>query len=186
MKYHKTIRLKDGRECVLRSGTGEDAQEVLDNFILTHAQTDELLSYPDEITFTEEQEAKFLQGREESPDEVEIIAVVDGRVVGTAGVDRISRMEKLRHRAGFGISIERDYWGLGIGKALTLACIECAKQAGYVQMELEVVADNARAIALYESTGFTEYGRNPRGFRSRLTGWQELVLMRRNLSGDMK
>jgi RimJ/RimL family protein N-acetyltransferase len=181
MKYYQAVQLKDGRECVLRSGTAADAREVLDNFILTHAQTDELLSYPDEITFTMEQEAKFLQAREESKDEVEVIAVVDGRVVGTAGVDLISRAEKIRHRASFGISIEQDYWGLGIGKALTLACIECAKQAGYVQLELEVVADNAKAVALYKSVGFTEYGRNPKGFRSRLSGWQELIAMRLEL-----
>ena len=44
-----------------------------------------------------------------------------------------------------------------------------------------MVADNASAIALYKSVGFVEYGRNPRGFRSRFTGWQELVLMRLEL-----
>ena len=61
------------------------------------------------------------------------------------------------------------------------ACIECAKTAGYSQMELEVVADNRRALALYQRAGYVEYGRNPRGFRSRKTGWQETVLMRREL-----
>jgi hypothetical protein len=30
--------------------------------------------------------------------------------------------------------------------------------------------------------GFVEYGRNPKGFRSRTTGWQELVLMRLELN----
>ena len=46
------------------------------------------------------------------------------------------------------------------------------------QLELEVVAENRAAIALYESVGFVEYGRNPKGFRSRFIGWQEVVLMR--------
>ena len=45
-------------------------------------------------------------------------------------------------------------------------------------MELEVVAENKSALALYESVGFVEYGINPKGFRSRFTGWQEVVLMR--------
>ena len=48
-------------------------------------------------------------------------------------------------------------------------------------MELEVVADNARAIALYKKAGFAEYGRNPRGFRTRDGRWQENVLMRLEL-----
>ena len=61
---------------------------------------------------------------------------------------------------------------------MTEACIECAKDAGYRQLELEAVAENSSAIALYESLGFREYDRNPRGFHSRYTGWQELVLMR--------
>ena len=38
-----------------------------------------------------------------------------------------------------------------------------------------------QAISLYRSVGFTECGRNPKGFRSRVTGWQELVLMRLEL-----
>ena len=41
-----------------------------------------------------------------------------------------------------------------------------------------MVADNASSLALYKKFGFVEYGRNPKGFRSRNTGYQELVLMR--------
>ena len=44
-------------------------------------------------------------------------------------------------------------------------------------MELEAVAENESALKLYESVGFVEYGRNPKGFRSRVSGWQPLVLM---------
>ena len=75
------------------------------------------------------------------------------------------------------------YWELGIGRALTAACIECSKTAGYAQLELEVVAENRSAIALCESVGFEEYGRNPKGFCSRINGWQEVVLMRLDLAG---
>lgn len=66
---------------------------------------------------------------------------------------------------------------MGIGKALTEACIECAKEAGYVQLELEVVAENTRANSLYKKEGFVEYGRNPKGFHSRISGFQEVVHM---------
>ena len=110
----------------------------------------------------------------------EIAAFVDGRIVGTAGIDPIGDKEKLRHRADFGIAVEKAYWGRGIGKALTLACIECARHAGYLQIELEVVAENASAVRLYESVGFREYGRNPKGFHAR-SGWQTLILMRLEL-----
>ncbi len=183
MEYRRTVRLKDGRECILRNGTAEDATAVLENHLLAHEQTDFLLSYPDENSKTAEQEAQFLKETAESDREAELLAEIDGKVTGLAGIRSVGTREKVRHRAELGISIDRDYWGLGIGRALTEACIECARKAGYTQVELDVVAENKRAIALYQSVGFTEYGRNPKGFRSRLTGWQELVLMRLDLEG---
>ena len=181
MEYTEIITPKDGRACVIRNATGADAEGVLHNFVLNHAQTDFLTTYPDEVSFTVEQEEKYLQTTTDSPDEVELVAEVDGLIVGQAGISRVGRADKVKHRADFGISIDRDWWGLGMGRALTKACIELAKQAGYLQLELSAVADNGRAIALYASEGFVEYGRNPRGFRSRLTGWQALVYMRREL-----
>ena len=182
MEYRKEITLKDGRPCVLRTGTEEDARAVLDNFILTHAQTDYLLSLPEEIRFTVEQEAKYLQKKAEAPLEIELLAEVDGLIVGTAGFEPVSTGRKVRHRASFGISVDRAYWGLGIGRAMTESCIECARKAGFSQLELEVVSDNRAALALYESAGFAEFGRNPRGFGPRGEGWRELVLMRLELT----
>lgn len=52
MQYHKSITLKDGRACTLRNGTAEDGQALLDIFNLTHAQTDYLLTYPEEHSYT--------------------------------------------------------------------------------------------------------------------------------------
>lgn len=43
------------------------------------------------------------------------------------------------------------------------------------------MAENTAARMLYEHVGFTEYGRNPRGFRTRSGAWQELILMRLEL-----
>ncbi|MBR4539855.1 MAG: GNAT family N-acetyltransferase [Clostridia bacterium] len=181
MEYRETIRLKDGRTCVLRNGTEQDGAAVYENFNLTHEQTDYLLSYSEENSMNPEQEARFLQDKTESENEIELLAEIDGEVAGTAGIEQVGAKEKVRHRAEFGISVDQKYWGLGVGRALTEACVQCAKKAGYAQLELNAVAENKRAIALYESVGFVEYGRNPRGFRSRLTGWQELVLMRLEL-----
>lgn len=183
MKYTKTVILKDGRTCILRNGTEQDGQSLLDIFNLTHAQTDYLLSYPDESAMTAEQEAQFLKEKEESENEIELLAILGGSVVGSAGFGCVGKQEKVKHRAEFGISVDKAYWGLGIGRALMEACIECARKAGFVQMELEVAAENEKALALYKSVGFKEYGRNPKGFRSRLSGWQELVLMRLDLEG---
>ena len=181
MKYNKIITLKNGKEALLRNGEFADGEAVFVNFNETHAETDYLLSYPDENSFDAEQEAKFLKEKTESPNEIEIVALVDGVVAGTAGIEAVGAKHKLKHRAELGIAILKEYWGLGLGKALMEACIECAKEAGYTQLELNAVAENERAVALYKKMGFVEYGRNPRGFNSRVSGYQEVVYMRLEL-----
>jgi len=181
MKYSKRIILKDGRELLLRNAEASDGEAVIGNFNQTHAETDWLLTYPDENTSTVEKESLFLERKAASPNEIELVAVVDGKVIGTAGVDALGTRYKVAHRAEFGVSILKEYWGFGIGRAMMEACIGCAREAGYVQLELAVVADNARAVSLYRKAGFVEYGRNPKGFRSRTSGYQEVVSMRLEL-----
>ena len=181
MKYNKTITLKNGMECCLRNGTEKDGQAVFENFNLTHGQTDFLLSYPDENSFDAAQEGRFLEEKSASKNEAEILALVDGRVVGTAGIEAVGKKHKVCHRAELGIGIAREFWGVGIGQALLAACIECAREAGYVQLELNVVSENERAISMYKKAGFVEYGRNPKGFRSRISVFQEVIYMRLEL-----
>ena len=181
MKYNQKVILKNGQEALLRSGEAPDAGAVLENFNTTHEETDFLLSYPDEKGFNEELEEAFLKRKADSENEVEIVAFVDGKVAGTAGIDAVGTRYKVKHRAKFGIALSKEYWGLGLGRALTEACIACAKEAGYTQLELDVVAENESALALYRKVGFVEYGRNPRGFLSRISGYQELVYMRLEL-----
>ena len=181
MKYSQSILARDGRQVLLRNGEASDGGAVLENFLLTHEETDYLLSYPDENRMDAGQESRFLAEKAASANEIELLAVVDGKIAGTAGIDAVGTKYKVAHRAEFGVSVLQEYWGLGIGRALMEACIQCAKAAGYAQLELSVVADNARAMALYQRAGFVEYGRNPKGFYSRTAGFQEVVSMRLEL-----
>ena len=181
MHYEKTIKLKDGRECIIRNATAHDAEEVLLNLKKVHEETNFLLTYPDEKKFSIEEEKSFLNQKEESAAEVQLCALVGNVIVGLAGVSAIGASEKISHRAELGVSIEKDFWRLGIGSELTTASIECATEAGFRQLEIEVVGDNRNAINLYKKMGFVEYGRNPRGFASRKSDYQELILMRLEL-----
>lgn len=181
MTFDKTVTLKDGRICLLRNGTAADGQAVLDIFNRTHEETDFLLTYSDENSFTVSQERDFLQRQTDSANAIEIIAVVDGVVAGTAGIDALGMRDKIKHRAVFGIALTKEFWGLGIGKHLMEACIGCAREAGYLQLELEVVAENEKAVEMYKRAGFIEYGRNPKAFRLRTGKYQELIDMRLEL-----
>lgn len=181
MRYAETVLLAGGVELLVRNAVASDARVLRETMQRTHAQTDYLLSYPDEQSIDDEQEARSLEETERSCNEVELIAVIDGCIVGSAGVSVVRSRRKVAHRARFGISILKEYWGMGIGRALMDASIDCARGAGYTQLELEVVAGNERAVSLYRHAGFEEFGRNPRGYRSAASGYQELVHMRLEL-----
>ncbi len=181
MRHAETVLLKGGVELLVRNAVASDARALRDIMQRTHAETDYLLSYPDEQSADDEQEARSLVETERSNNEVELVAVVDGRIVGSAGIAAVGGRRKVVHRARFGISILKEHWGMGIGRVLMEASIDCARRAGYTQLELEVVAGNERALSLYRRAGFEEYGRNPRGYRSAASGYQELVCMRLEL-----
>lgn len=184
MTYSDTVRLKNGSTCLIRNPAPDEAEEVLRCFLQTHAETEFLATYPDETRFTPEDERAFLSGRAADPRAAELGAYLDGTLVGTAGIEPVGAFRKVRHRASFGISVEKAYWSLGIGRALTLACVACAERAVYQQLELEVVADNLAAVRLYESVGFVRCGANPLGFRADSGRAQELVMMRLSLPAN--
>ena len=117
--------------------------------IRTHEETDYLLTYSDENRFYGFSGSRFLQRKTDSANNVEIIAVVDDVVAGTAGIDALGMRIKIKHRAVFGIAITKGVLGTRHGKYLMEACIECAREAGYLQLELEVVAENERAVEMY-------------------------------------
>ena len=181
MRYVAMVALTGGVELLVRNAVASDARALRETMRRTHSETDYLLSYPDEQGTDEEREARLLEETERSGNEVELVAILDGRIVGSAGVAAAGSRRKVAHRARFGISVLQEYWGMGIGRVLMESCIDCARRAGYTQLELDVVADNERAMSLYRRAGFEEYGRNPRGYRSASAGYQELLHMRLEL-----
>lgn len=117
MQYTKTLTTKTGSELYLRNGDAPDGDAALAVFNKTHAETEYLLTYPDESSMTAEQEAEFLAQATKSAREIEILVFVDGQLAGTAGISAVGKPCKLAHRAEFGIGILQAYWGQGIGYA---------------------------------------------------------------------
>lgn len=181
MNYQKEILLKNGTVCVLRNPTAADAAALLQHMIQTSHETENMARYPDEIVMTQESEAEFLAKKQEDPHSVMISAVVDGQIVGNAGLDPIRVLDRYAHRGGFGISVRRDYWGMGVGSALLSAIIESARTMGLEQVELEVVASNIRALILYKKFGFEIIGTRRHAFRYRDGRYENEYLMQLDL-----
>jgi len=79
-----------------------------------------------------------------------LVAVERQRLVGLANLGRRGERTWLG-----GIGVVPDHRGLGIGKALTRMLLDQARDASAREMVLEVIVENAPAIALYEKLGFS-------------------------------
>ncbi len=111
--------------------------------------------------------------------QVILAAVVNGRVVGNAGLHAISDNPRQKHVCSLGISITRAYQGRGVGRTLMNACLDFADHwANYSRVALTVHADNTRAIKLYESLGFQHEGRL-RDYSFREGGYVDALFMAR-------
>ncbi|QEN87210.1 GNAT family N-acetyltransferase [Labrys sp. KNU-23] len=98
---------------------------------------------------------RWLEGL--GPEAFNLVAVLDGTVVGTAGLDRYGGRRS--HAAGLGMGVHDDHRGKGIGTALLREIIDAADQWLRIErLELTVFADNLRAIRLYERFGFEQEG----------------------------
>lgn len=100
------------------------------------------------------------QAQPGKPD-LHLVAVVDGEVVGSAGLFAVGPSMRRRHAMGLGISVASPWHGKGVAPALMQALCDFADRwAGLLRLELTVFADNLRAQALYRRFGFVEEGRH--------------------------
>ena len=134
----KSYTDKNGNPFFLRNAELSDASDLIRYLKVVAEETPWMIREPEEVSLTEEQEREFLQGRIDAERELMLVAIVDGR-----------------------IALYQEYCGRGIGKVMLETILEVARKLGYEQAELEVIAGNDQAIALYEKLGFRKYGTFP-------------------------
>jgi len=156
--YKREIQLKNGRELIVRTPVEKDAQNLIDQMKLVDNETRFLARESGEFGFTLEQEIEFIKNTNKNDNIQFLVAEVDGDIIGNCSVGTVMSYKRFLHRAAMGIAIRKDYWGMGIGKALMQGCIDWCLEKGVEQLELDVVTQNKRAISMYESLGFKNYG----------------------------
>ena len=97
-------------------------------------------------------------------DAAQFVAHDGDRVVGWCDVLPAWPAARL-HRGALGMGVLAAYRGQGVGRRLMAATLAHARSRGLTRVELEVRADNAPAIRLYESLGFVHEGRKRNGNR---------------------
>ena len=100
-----------------------------------------------------DQDAAALEDRfHGSIEQGDIVLVLDddGRIVGGLGIHPTG----IEGVSNLGMSLLSEYRGHGWGRRLIEEGVAAAQRAGIRKVVLEVFTDNARAIALYVSSGF--------------------------------
>jgi len=159
------MQLKNGRDMQIRKARKEDAAELISYVNTVAGESDNLLFGAGEFEMTVEQEENFVEGLASSTTSAFMVGVVDGKIVGVGNITTPKR-KRIAHRSGLGMSVLKEYWGLGVGAHIMQALIDFAKASGTIEIiYLKVKADNTRAIALYAKMGFTEVGVIPRDLK---------------------
>lgn len=148
---------------VIERARPEDAAALLEYLKIIGGETENLSFGSEGVPLSVEQERAYLQSQAESTDNAQYLAKVNGEIIGTASLNR--KYNRMRHRAEFGISLKKAWWGCGAASALAEAILAFAKESGVEQLNLEVRSDNARAIRLYEKLGFRKLCTFPAFFK---------------------
>ncbi len=89
-----------------------------------------------------------------------VVVCNDGQWIGVGGLTRLTGA-KLAHKGLiWGMHVVPEERGSGAAKLIMTALIEQAR-GRMRQLQLTVMADNARAIAFYRRFGFEQYGSEP-------------------------
>lgn len=160
----KNWRLPDGREAVLRSGEGRDGIAMLTLWKQVCTETEFLIRYPSEITVTSEEEARILEEALRSPEKYFLMCYVEGKAAGSCQFNRGERL-KTRHRGTVGLSLLREYWGLGLATVMMEEMAALGRKWGLMQLELSYMEGNDRARRLYERMGYAPVGEMPGAFQ---------------------
>ena len=98
----------------------------------------------------------------------------DGQLVGVVSFEREKRA-KMRHKGLlYRMVVRADASGRGIGRKLIQEAVKRARKIdGLEQINLTVVASNARARHLYASEGFTSFALEKRGLKMGETYFDE-------------
>lgn len=148
---------------VIERAGAEDAAALLEYLRCIGGETENLSFGPEGVPLSVEEERSFLRAQEDSADNAQYLAKIDGAIIGTASLNRKPR--RMRHRGELGISLRKAWWGCGAASALMEAIFRFARENGFAQLDLEVRSDNVRAIRLYEKYGFQKLCTFPAFFR---------------------
>ena len=150
--------LKNGRVLLIREVAVEDTRALLDYVERISGESDFLSFGPGEFELTESEEQEFIHKCLASDNQLFILGSIDDTIVAILNFSG-GRRPRVRHSGEFGMSVRKQYWGLGIGSLMLDTLIDWARHTQIEKkINLRVRTDNQRAIRLYKREGFAKEG----------------------------
>ena len=126
---------------------------------------------------SEERARSYWMHRPPLPPGRTVVALIDGRVVGTAEFHP-NFGGPGSHIANAGFMVDPAYAGRGVGRALGEYVVAAARSDGFRGMQFNaVVSTNTHAVALWKSLGFDILATIPDGFHHPALGYVGLHIM---------
>ncbi len=142
---------------VFREAETEDAEEMISYLNIVGRESDNLMHGSDGFNVPVEAVKRRIQASHDADNSIILIALAGEKIIARAELYGYPEA-RLHHNARFSISVRKDYWNMKIGTMLTTKIIERARNMNLRNIELEVVAENKAAIALYHKMGFSDVG----------------------------
>ena len=113
------------------------------------------------------------------PDDYVLLALLDGKVAGNAGMHLAYGSPRRALARHIGITVRSEFQGKGVGSALMESLVGLADNwLNVSRLELTVFTDNERAIALYRKHGFEVEGTH-KAYALRAGKWADVYSMAR-------
>ena len=177
----KEIKLKNGQILTISSPTLDDAQELADYANTIRYESKFITMSEEDGLSTPTSQEKWIQSTLNNDRSFIFSAKINGKLVGSGNFGPKSNKTRLAHRCDMGVSVLKEFWGLGIASEIMKVIIEKAKEAHFEQIELQVVEENASARHLYNKFGFYETGYIKNGMKYADGTYTKLILMQKDL-----
>lgn len=160
----KSLRLRNGQTLTIRTAIKEDALNLIYYISKIGGESNFLTFGENEFDITVEKEEAIIESHMGVDNKLFIIAEIENKIVGSLNYSGGSR-PRTKHTGEFGVSVGKEYWGLGIGEQLIKYMIDWGIERNVVKkINLRVREDNYVAIGLYKKLGFKNEGIITRDF----------------------
>ena len=155
----QVFALDDHRNYQIREAQLTDAKHLL-QYLDAIAYESNFLSFgPNELQISIEEEVNIIKKSKSRSNCLYIVAEFENRIVGVLTVKGSVR-PRLVHIGEFGISVRKEFWGMGIGsRLLDMMELWASSNAVIRKLNLRVQVTNTKAIALYKKYGYEIEGR---------------------------